>query len=347
MKESASASLFDDLQTRGFIVLTEMIDQKREESLHLEFKTLANHSALTLTKEDRRLIAKAICGLSNAEGGLLVLGVETTKSDGIDIANSLKPFENAEALRNRITSALPEFLSPQNPKISAIPVSDPSDSSKGYIAIQVLASDSRPHMSVAHHQYFRRGSDGTRLLEHGEVKELMLLPQQAKLSLQLRVRQNSSMGYNYAFDCILSLRNEGNVPARAPFVRAEGCHLGSARPNDSTFSARRNSLGIGIYTDSGVLVHVGDELDLATIRTGVQLKDAQAYDAKFFIKKVLDEKLISNFLIHPSPGHLDNRVDQLINANVSYGGENAAIQSTKIAMDKWTTFQMMAKELLK
>ena len=79
----------------------------------------------------------------------------------------------------------------------------------------------------------------------------------------------------------------------------------------------------------------------------MQLKDAQAYDAKFFIKKVLDEKLISNFLIHPSPGHLDNRVDQLINANVSYGGENAAIQSTKIAMDKWTTFQMMAKELLK
>src|SRR5689334_19943376 len=107
-------SLFDDLTERGLPAIQEIIDQRVEESLHIEFKTLSNHLSTTLTKDDRRLIAKSVCGFCNAEGGVLMLGIETTKADGIDVASNPKPLENVEAIRSRIVSALPEFLSPQH-----------------------------------------------------------------------------------------------------------------------------------------------------------------------------------------------------------------------------------------
>lgn len=133
--------LFEDLVERGFSSLAEIVEQKREETLHLEFKTLSSHDAANLAKNDRKLIARSICGLCNAEGGLLLLGVETTKLDGVDVAAALKRFENVDALHNRIVSALPEMLSPQHPQVAAISIRDPSDQSTGFIAIHVPASD--------------------------------------------------------------------------------------------------------------------------------------------------------------------------------------------------------------
>jgi predicted HTH transcriptional regulator len=164
MTDGAHAySTFEELTVRTFDALNEMIDQRQEESLHLEFKTLSGHDVLNLTKDDRRLIAKSVCGFSNAEGGLLVLGVETSRIDGVDVATSLKPFKNFESLRNRVVSALPELLSPQNSKMAVLAIPDVTSSAGGYIAIHVPPSDVRPHMSLSHHQYFRRGSDGTRV----------------------------------------------------------------------------------------------------------------------------------------------------------------------------------------
>jgi hypothetical protein len=339
--------LFDDLCARGCVALAEMVEQKREETLHLEFKTLSNHETANLVKEDRRLIAKSLCGLCNAEGGLLVLGVATTKADGIDIANTLKPFQNVDALRNRIMSALPELLSPQNSQMSVISIPDSFHQSTGFIVIHVPASDARPHMSISHHQYFRRGSDGTRLLEHGEIKELILLPQQAKLGLQYRMRWTLKMGYNYNFDCILSLRNEGKVSVRAPFIKAKGRSIFPIVDNDPNLKMRYNQEGAGIYADRGVLVHVEDQLDIAIIKAGMQLHGADAYDANFYIQKILSERLLSNFSIRTVEESQNSRsvFDRPIEVELAFGGENAPIQNPRLALDKWETFEMMAKAL--
>jgi predicted HTH transcriptional regulator len=191
-------TLLDEIVANGFAAIQEMVEQGREETLHLEFKTFSNHSSGNLMKEDRRLLAKSICGLCNADGGVLILGIETIRQDGVDIANGLKRFENIETLRNRIVSALPEMVSPQNLQISVVQIPDPSQAGGGFLAISVPTSESRPHMSIPHHQYFRRGSDGTRVLEHGEVRELMFAPREAKLSLQYRMRNTLSTG-DYKF----------------------------------------------------------------------------------------------------------------------------------------------------
>jgi hypothetical protein len=126
-------TLFDQIGRRGLAVLQELRDNREEETLHLEFKTLADHSSGTLTKDDRRVLAKAICGLANAEGGTLLIGVSSRNVDGIDIAHELEPIAHVGRVRNRLVSALSEFLSPQHMGISEMVILDPTHPAAGGI----------------------------------------------------------------------------------------------------------------------------------------------------------------------------------------------------------------------
>lgn len=343
------SSIFDDLTARGYSALKEVVETKREETLHLEFKTLSNHLTASLTKDDRKLIAKSVCGFSNAEGGILVLGVETTRSDGVDIAKSLRHFANVEALKNRVVSAASEFLSPQNPHLTIAAIADPSDISTGFIFINVPSSDARPHMSIPHHQYFRRGSDGTRVLEHGEVRELMFLPREGKLSVRTRMRNTMSSDKGFEFDCILSLRNEGRVPVRAPFIIALDRNLRSASEGDPDFKRRQHpNGGVGIYATGDVVVHVEDELDVASVKMFLRLHGAEGYNPEYFLEITSKNKSQGSFSIRTKNEGWGSAtlLDTLIDMKVSFGGEGAPTRIEQIAIEKWATFEMMAEVIL-
>jgi hypothetical protein len=108
-------SFVADILARGEAAINEIVTEKREETLHLEFKTLSSNGSLN--RDDRKMIAKAICGFANAEGGLLIIGVETTKIDGVDAAFDFRPVHNLSRFRSLVTAAIPELLSPQHNSI--------------------------------------------------------------------------------------------------------------------------------------------------------------------------------------------------------------------------------------
>ena len=142
-------TLFDQIRQRGLAVLQELRDDREEEGLRLEFKTLADHTSGTLTREDRRSLEKAICSFANAEGGTLLIGVSSKNVDGVDLADELKPLAHVRRVRNRLISAAADFLSPQLPEISEVVVLEPAHpAAGGYIAMSVPKSELRPHMSV-------------------------------------------------------------------------------------------------------------------------------------------------------------------------------------------------------
>jgi Putative DNA-binding domain len=338
--------VFVALRDQGYPALNDMVTQQIEETLHLEFKTLSDQTGSSLLKEDRKLIAKAVCGFSNAEGGVLLLGVRTTKSHGIDVALGLVDFENVEAMRNRIVSAIPDLLSPQNAKIEVIGISSPSTPSKGLIAINVPPSDARPHMSIVHHHYFRRGSDGTRMLEHGEIKELMLAPREGRLGLGYRMISGMMSGdLKYKFDCMLSLRNEGKIAVRAPFIRVTNA---SITPADVAFRAQAHPKGGRvIYGTGDIIVHAEDELDIAKIETGLHVHKNEG-GAKIAISRILEQKDDTAFSIRTwsESQTASQPYDRLISTSVFFGGENVAIQSHELHLDKWGIFLLMANNIL-
>jgi predicted HTH transcriptional regulator len=158
-------------------IADELIAANAEETLHLEFKTLSDSSGERLTKEDRRVLARAICGMANAEGGKIIIGIETKRVDNVDVAVAAKPIGNVERMRNLLVAAIPEMISPQHAGIMV------TRSGRGFLVVDVPQSEVRPHYSNVHHQYFRRGSDGTRILEHAEIRELMFAIREAKAGL--------------------------------------------------------------------------------------------------------------------------------------------------------------------
>jgi predicted HTH transcriptional regulator len=92
-----------EISSNGEAAINDMIAERREESLHLEFKTFSSDT--TLTRDDRKMLAKAICGFANAEGGILIVGVETKKNDGVDAAFAKRPVADLNRFRRLIEAA--------------------------------------------------------------------------------------------------------------------------------------------------------------------------------------------------------------------------------------------------
>jgi len=189
-----------------------------EETLHLEFKVLKDDSGSVILKDDRRVLGKALSGFANAEGGVLVIGVETDRPDGVDRAAKPQLARDARRLRDRLLAWLPDALAPPLPGLTAHAVL--GDDASGFVVIEVPRSDARPHMSTAHHQYFRRGSAGTIVMEHGEIRDLFLAERNARLALTSRVHRGRKVDpHGYEAQVIFGIRNEGHVAARNPYLR--------------------------------------------------------------------------------------------------------------------------------
>src|SRR5262245_35652612 len=241
------------LQNEGSKAIDDLILDGTEETLHLEFKTLSDPSGSRLNKDDRRLLARAVCGIANADGGIIVIGVETKRVDNVDVASGKRLIADPDSLRNRLVAAIPEMLSPQHPGIHVHTLADGADLKGGFVVVEVPPSDARPHYSNVHHQYFRRGSDGTRVLEHSEIRELMFVAREANLEIYVNLRGEMSSGdLRFALTLLLTLRNVGRVPAIAPYVRFFGR---AWRPASSTLSSRSANEKVGFYATRDFLIH--------------------------------------------------------------------------------------------
>ena len=322
--------------------IAEIISEKTEEALHLEFKTLADSSGERLTKDDRRAIAKAVCGMANAEGGSIVIGVETMRADNVDVAIAPKPIANVEKLRNLVQASLPEWLSPQHPGIT---VSAIHEDGAGFLKIDVPSSDGRPHHSNVHHQYFRRGSDGTRVMEHLEIRELMFAVREGSLEIDWRIRPDQSGGNDLCcgLAVILVLRNTSRVPLIAPYIRFSDLSWSVAVANQGLVSRRRSAVGTaGIYADRGVLVHIQDELEIAERLTGLDFRRTGQQQLGAAVATVRREGA-GAFAMAPSFHAMMQQAaltgDHEIEAAGLFGAENATAKQFCIQIKKMDLFE--------
>jgi hypothetical protein len=321
--------LFDRLLREGEAALAAMCDEAEEETLHLEFKTLSDHSGVHLFKEDKRLIAKAICGLSNAEGGVLILGIKTERRDNLDVAKAQKPFDNCHSLRNRIVAALPDLLSPQHTKIRVDQIPHAGGPS-GYVIIDVPPSDLRPHMSIAEHRYFRRGSDGTRMMEHGEVRDLMFAPKTGQMMLDVVPVPGMVIG-GCSFEVTLECRlvNTGRVAISAPYLQCSGSLHLNPLPGAATgfILPRAGARGIGLYTGRDTLLHTDDTLTIGGIPVGLYVRPRTGRTPRRTVEHALNFDRFEDVVIfHPwGTGHGEPSPN-LFGFIFHFGAENVPMQ---------------------
>lgn len=333
-----------EIAINGESAINDMIAERREESLHLEFKTLSTDA--NLTRDDRKMLAKAICGMANAEGGILIVGIETRKHDGVDAAFAKHPIDDLNRFRRLISAALPEMLSPQHSTIQllAVPASEPG---QGFLAIDVPPSDNRPHMSVSEKRYFRRGTDGTRSLDHSEIRELMLATREGSLEVKCDIRTGMSSGdLRFGLSLILVLRNVGKVPVRAPYIRILDAGWNGNMP-DLRFRVSTDG-SYGIYSTPDVLIHLDDEIGLAEQVTGLDFRPTGQFELKSAVSAIKNNDQwrclrMMPFSDMPPVGHTTS--DRPIRATGFYGAENAAVKPFSFQIDKPELFKMFCYKM--
>jgi hypothetical protein len=332
-----------EIQSRGAEYFEQIVADKEEETLHLEFKTIS-HDGGRLTRVDKDTIGRAVGGMANAEGGVLILGIETETSDGIDRAAAKRAIKTLRRTTNLVRAYISDVLSPQHTGIEVFCIDEQGKTDEGFIVIDVPQSFDRPHYSNSHHQYFRRGWDRTRVLEHSEIRELMFAVREGKIEVKVSAAagQVSRAPRQVRGLIQLSIRNVGLVPVTAPYLKVYSAEWQLAPEAPSSLRRRLSPHTIGIYTLD--IVHIDDEVPLAMRPYHIYFKED--VDVALAIREIQESRDETSFRIRAGDdGPTD--VDILFGPfEVTFGAANVAPRTVKCDFSKWEMFEMIAKIVL-
>jgi hypothetical protein len=116
--------LFDELQSAQAILAL----MGQPEDAHLDCKEWPND------KDVQSSLAKAACGLTNAEGGVLIVGMKArprAKEDP-DLVESAAPVADTAAVKSRILDLVGQLVEPGIEGVQATEVNERKDSKSGY-----------------------------------------------------------------------------------------------------------------------------------------------------------------------------------------------------------------------
>jgi hypothetical protein len=195
--------------------LDEFIAAHQEEHLHLDFKLAKS----TMTRDDRKNLAKAVSGFANADGGVIVWGVDAKpNADGIDCAVGKSPISPLSQFMSQLALFTGEAANPIVDGVIHRKIEESPDA--GYVVTYVPASDGGPHMAkLGEDRYFKRSGGRFAKMEHYEVADLFGRRQRPLLKLTHKLVHPPPPGCAQdTLNIILGLDNSGRGSARAPYI---------------------------------------------------------------------------------------------------------------------------------
>jgi hypothetical protein len=206
--------LFDSLQSadriRGLI--------GRSEDLHLDCKEWPADN------EAQKMLAKAACALTNAEGGVLLLGMSarSISKDEPDVIESAAPVSDTAAVKSRALDLIGQLIEPGIEGAQALEINEASGSKSGFVVIFIPPSQGPPRRSRKDWKFYQRIGSGSYPMEYFQIQERFGRRPPPKLELYLE--QDGVKGLVHsprepARWFVLGLRNAGSGIAKFPSVR--------------------------------------------------------------------------------------------------------------------------------
>ena len=191
---------FDELSAERILAF---IHNKQVEHLYLDFKMVVG--AGLGSRDDRKNLATAISGFANADGGIVIWGVEARQnSDGIDCACEPKPISPLAGFVAALNKFTGEAANPIVDGVEHRTFIKSGDS--GFAATLVPSSDSGPHMAkLGEDRYYKRTGDRFAKMEHYEIQDMFGRRRRPVLRLRCRTESDSRV--------IISIENSGRSSA--------------------------------------------------------------------------------------------------------------------------------------
>ncbi|MGX5643080.1 AlbA family DNA-binding domain-containing protein [Bacillus toyonensis] len=213
--------IFSRLEKEGYTYIQEMISNKHEETIFLDFKLKTDYKTPSLSSDDKKNYGRALSGFSNTSGGVIVWGVEAKKGpDKIDAACGEKTILNAKGFTTELNGLLNGGLVPINPGIQNIFIPLPGSDTEGYVVTYVPESNLPPHRAMLKlNQYYTRSGDNFNLMEHVHLEDMFGRRQKPKLEFHYEIA--SGIYYNgiHVISVMVGIRNNGKYIAKYPAIR--------------------------------------------------------------------------------------------------------------------------------
>ena len=250
--------LFQQLQ--NFSAVRALIGQS--EDAHFDCKEWPSRD-----ESAQHALAKAVCGLANAEGGVLVIGMRARamSKDEPDVVESAVPVGDTSAVKSRILDLVGQLVEPGIEGIQAVEINESPDSRSGFVIVYIPASDEMPRRSRKDWKFYVRIGSGTFPMEYFQIADMFGQRPQANLELLLE-EESAGMGLrDSGFHQFwwLGLSNIGRGIAKFPGVRfkrqghgfavyefgidGNGRHALPLRPSDNEWVIFRGGVDDVIY----------------------------------------------------------------------------------------------------
>lgn len=183
-----------DLYELEYDDLVQFFNEEKEETLNLEFKSYppqGNHN------DKENAVFKAICGLLNSEGGIIIWGAPTEESDaqGNTTAHgALTPFTTILD-RDRLINKISSLIIPLPFGIRVQKLNDANDAS--VFVIEVEKSSQKPHQFKSH--YYIRLDGQTKIAPHYLISAMMKSIDFPIIRGHLRLKSIVSLGNRISF----------------------------------------------------------------------------------------------------------------------------------------------------
>jgi hypothetical protein len=197
-----------------------LVENKQEENLFLEFKTVNHPNYNDKNKNiDKGNFSKCLSGFANSNGGIVIWGIKADEdSNGIDCANDLKPIKELTKLLNIFNSLEGQAVTPTIKGVRYKKIDKGDDT--GFIVTYVPESDSSPHMAnFADKYYYKRNGDSFYRAEHFDIIDMLSRRKKPRLKLEYKnLKRILAHGTVWRFEFIISVTNEGKAIAKFPYL---------------------------------------------------------------------------------------------------------------------------------
>jgi hypothetical protein len=179
------------------------------------------------SKDDdaQKMLAKAICGMTNADGGVLILGMkaESRPKDEPDVITGFAPVANTSQVSSRILGLLSNLVEPGIVGVDVREIPESSSGSSGCVVLYIPASEGSPRRSRKNREFYIRIGSATIPMEYWQLEDRFGKRPHPRLVLHLEEKQKVDASYTQVGVPVrwfhLGLRNEGKGIARFPSLR--------------------------------------------------------------------------------------------------------------------------------
>jgi len=173
-------------------------------------------------KEDdaQKMLAKAVCGMANADGGVLIIGMKapSARGDEPDVITGAVPVSDRSLVRSKVLDLVGKIVEPGIVGLLVNEVPDTPGQASGFVIVYVPKNEGSPHRSRKDWKFYQRIGSSTLPMEYWQIEDAFGKRPHPKLGVTI---SEAPIGEDLYRPLIirgltLTVTNEGRGIARFP-----------------------------------------------------------------------------------------------------------------------------------